>query len=60
MGVGLGNQGTRTVQAGVSGGTEQVDYALGLSHERADGFSARVGSAYNPDEDGYRRSSANV
>lgn len=60
VGVGLGNQGTRTVQAGVSGGTEQVDYALGLSHERADGFSARVGSAYNPDEDGYRRTSANA
>ncbi|WP_367065578.1 TonB-dependent receptor [Oryzisolibacter sp. LB2S] len=60
VGVGLGNQGTRTVQAGVSGGSGMVDYSLGLSHERADGFSTRVGAAYNPDDDGYRRSTANA
>jgi len=60
IGAGLGNQGTRTVQAGVSGGTDKVDYSVGLSHERADGFNARPGAAFNPDKDGYRRSSANA
>ena len=60
VGVGLGNQGTRTVQAGVSGGTGAVDYSVGLSHERADGFNARPGPSNNPDDDGYRRSSANA
>lgn len=60
VGVGLGNQGTRTVQAGVSGGTGMIDYSLGLSHERADGFNARPGAAYNPDDDGYRRTSGNA
>lgn len=60
VGVGLGNQGTRTVQAGVSGGAGLVDYSLGLSHERADGFNARPIPTANPDDDGYRRTSANA
>jgi len=60
VGVGLGNRGTRTVQAGVSGGNDRVDYSVGLSHERSDGFNSRPGPSYNPDDDGYRRSSANA
>ena len=60
VGVGLGNQGTRTAQAGVSGGTGAVDYALGLSHEASDGFNARPIPTANPDLDGYRRQSANA
>jgi vitamin B12 transporter len=60
VGVGLGNQGTRTAQAGISGGAGALDYALGLSHERADGFNSRPGAGNNPDKDGYRRSSGNA
>ena len=60
VGVGVGNQGTRTAQAGVSGGAGMVDYSLGLSYERADGFNSRPGAAYNPDDDGYRRASGNA
>lgn len=60
VGVGVGSQGTRTAQAGVSGGTNQVDYSLGVAHERADGFNARPGAGNNPDDDGYRRTSANA
>ena len=60
VGVGLGSRGTRTLQAGVSGGSAMLDYALGLSHERADGFNSRPGPAYNPDKDGYRRNSGNA
>lgn len=60
VGVGLGNQGTRTVQAGVSGGTEMVDYSIGLSREGSDGFNSRPGPGNNPDKDGYHRKSANA
>ncbi|MDF1485331.1 TonB-dependent receptor [Ramlibacter sp. H39-3-26] len=59
-GVGLGSRGTRTAEAGISGGTGMVDYALGLSHERSDGFNARPVAGANPDDDGYKRSSANA
>jgi len=57
-GVGLGNQNMRTAQAGVSGATEELDYSLGVSHERSDGFNARPG--FSLDADGYRRTSGNV
>ena len=58
--VGLGNHGTRTAQAGVSGGAGMVDYSLGISHERSDGFNARPIPTANPDDDGYRRTSGNA
>ncbi|HWJ96013.1 MAG TPA: TonB-dependent receptor, partial [Telluria sp.] len=61
---GAGSYGTRQYEAGVHGataGNHAVSYALGVSRESADGFSAtRPGAfGYNPDDDGYRRSSVN-
>ncbi len=58
--LGLGSRGTRTAQAGVSGGSGALDYSLGISHERSDGFNARPIPTANPDDDGYRRSSGNA
>jgi len=58
VGVGLGNQSTRTAQAGVSGASENFDYSLGVSHERSNGFNARPG--FSLDDDGYRNTSGNV
>jgi vitamin B12 transporter len=58
--VGIGSQGTRTAQAGVSGGTDRVDYSLGVSDERSDGFNADTAPGFNPDKDGYKRLSANA
>jgi vitamin B12 transporter len=60
VGIGIGNQGTRTAQAGVSGSAGAVDYALGLSHERSSGFNANTTPGYNPDDDGYKRLSAHA
>ncbi|WP_325341905.1 TonB-dependent receptor domain-containing protein [Xylophilus sp.] len=63
VGVGIGNQGTRTAEAGISGAfgeRGQVDYALGISHERSDGFNSRPIATSNPDKDGFRRTSANA
>ena len=58
--VGLGSHGTRTAQAGVSGGAGALDYSLGISHERSDGFNAGPIPTANPDDDGYRRTSGNA
>lgn len=58
VGMGLGSNQLRKVEAGVSGGNQQFDYALGLSKETSDGFNARKGN--NPDRDGYKSESANV
>lgn len=55
--VGVGNQGTRDGSAGVSGAANGWDYALSGAYERSDGFNSRIGPNYNPDKDGYRRSS---
>ncbi len=65
VGIGFGSRGTRTVEAGVSGGTSNgegsaIDYALGISHERSEGFNARPIATANPDDDGYRRTSGNA
>ena len=70
VGVGIGSHRTYQVEAGVSGSTgvdRQVDYSLGLSHERSDGFNAQPqrlrrasDGVRNPDDDGYERSSANA
>ncbi|PVY55161.1 MULTISPECIES: TonB-dependent receptor domain-containing protein [unclassified Simplicispira] len=61
VGIGLGNQGTRKVEAGVSGATGPegaLDYALGLAHARSSGFDSKSSGAHNPDDDGYRSTSA--
>ena len=60
VGVGFGNQGTRTAEAGISGSAGAVDYSLGVSHERSDGFNARPIPTANPDDDGYKRTSGNA
>lgn len=62
--IGAGSDATRQASAhlsGSGGGEHAVSYSIGAGHERADGFSAtRPGAfGYNPDDDGYRRSSAN-
>ena len=60
VGVGFGNQGTRTAEAGVSGSAGAFDYSLGVSHERSDGFNARPIATANPDDDGYKRTAGNA
>ncbi|RYF07889.1 MAG: TonB-dependent receptor, partial [Comamonadaceae bacterium] len=47
--LGIGSHGTRTAQAAVSGGAGALDYSLGLSQERSDGFNARTLATANPD-----------
>jgi vitamin B12 transporter len=55
--VGAGTYATRNAEAGVSGSSEGLRYAIRAAHERADGFSAtnpRVGAfTFNGDKDGY-------
>ncbi|OJX31570.1 MAG: TonB-dependent receptor [Burkholderiales bacterium 68-12] len=62
-GVGLGTQGLRRIEAGVSGtaGTGGAfDYALGIARETSDGFDAKASGAHNPDRDGHRSTSGNA
>jgi vitamin B12 transporter len=58
--LGAGNQGTMKAEAGVSGGTGAVDYALGAAHSSSDGFNARPIAGQNPDRDGYRSNSGHA
>jgi len=61
--VGVGNRGTRRLEAGVSGSTgvdNAFDYALSLAHERSDGWDIRAGVPHNPDRDGYRNTSGHA
>ncbi|MDB5850941.1 MAG: TonB-dependent receptor [Rhodoferax sp.] len=60
VGIGFGSRGTRTADAGVSGSAGAVDYTLGISDERSDGFNARPIATVNPDDDGYHRTSGNA
>lgn len=70
VGVGIGNDRTYKLEAGVSGSVgvdKQVDYSLGLSKERSDGFDAQpnrlrrpADRLRNPDDDGYERLSGNA
>jgi vitamin B12 transporter len=53
--IGVGSQGTRELGASLRGGSDSVDYALGLGAERSDGFNAVPTG--NPDLDGYRNES---
>ena len=59
VGMGVGNRGTMTAQAGVSGGVNGWDYSLGVSHASSDGFNARTTATANPDKDGYRNNAFN-
>ncbi|MBK1688556.1 TonB-dependent receptor domain-containing protein [Rubrivivax gelatinosus] len=54
-GLGWGSRGTRQADAGLSGATGSVDYALSAGWSDSNGFSAREGQ--NPDADGWRRGS---
>ena len=62
VGVGAGSQHTWRTEAGVSGASGTVDYALGLAREISKGFDAttKVNRNNNPDRDGYQASSANA
>lgn len=63
VGVGVGNQGTRKVEAGVSGATGPdgaLDYSLGVDHVRSSGFDSKSSGVHNPDDDGYRSTSASA
>lgn len=60
VGVGVGTYGTYRAEAGVSGASGTVDYALGIVRETSDGFNARPIAGQNPDRDGYRSTAANA
>ncbi|WP_315127716.1 TonB-dependent receptor domain-containing protein [Comamonas antarctica] len=51
LSLGLGSNGTRRGQAGISGVHQAWDYALDIASERSDGFDVRP--SRNPDRDGY-------
>lgn len=64
---GLGSFGTRAADAGISGaigGANKFRYVLQVARETADGYSASTPQAgpytYNPDKDGYTKSSASA
>ena len=60
----LGSAARREVSAGLSGGTADVTYSLGVQHLREKGFSATnpqvAFNSYNPDADGFSQSSVNA
>lgn len=61
VGVGVGTYNTYRAEAGVSGASGRVDYALGLVREVSEGFNATtpVNRSFNPDRDGYATTAAN-
>lgn len=60
VGVGLGSHRLRKLEAGVSGAAGAFDYALGISHERSDGYDIKDNAGHNPDKDGYRATAGNA
>ena len=65
--MGLSTHNTRKVNAGFSGASGGVDYALGVARETSDGFdsqpqrlSGAATAQNNPDQDGYRSSAINA
>jgi vitamin B12 transporter len=60
--VGVGTYATRSADAGVSGSSEGLRYAIRAAHERSDGFSATNPAAgaftFDGDKDGYDNTSA--
>ena len=60
VGIGLGSHHTTKLEAGVSGASGTLDYALGIAREESKGFNARTVATQNPDRDGYDSTSANA
>ncbi len=58
--IGFGSRNLVKPAAGVSGASGAFDYALGASHEQSTGFNVLPVPGYNPDKDGYTRSSGNA
>ena len=56
VGVGLGSQARKRAEAGFSGQSGAVDYALGVERDISHGYNAMPDG--NPDRDGYRQSAA--
>ncbi len=57
---GAGTYGERVYSAGILGSTEgdhPIRYSFNTSQEESDGFSSRIGSSYDPDKDGYTKTS---
>ena len=57
-GVGAGSRGMWKADAGFTGQSGTVDYALGVSHDQGKGYSVRTGG--NPDRDGWRNTNASA
>lgn len=60
VGLGVGDRGTRKLDAAISGGAGMWDYAIGLASERSNGFNSRPVAGQNPDTDGYRSQAAHA
>lgn len=60
VGAGVGSHGTSKLEAGISGASGTLDYALGLSRENSKGFNARTLATQNPDRDGYRNTAGHA
>lgn len=58
--LGYGSYNTQKLDFSASGGAGVVDYSIGLSGGRSDGFNIRTVATQNPDDDGYLSNSANV
>ncbi|MBY4594031.1 TonB-dependent receptor domain-containing protein [Ottowia caeni] len=58
VGVGFGNHGTKKAEAGFSGKSGGIDYAIGVERGTSHGFDSRPGS--NPDDDGYNNTNASA
>ena len=57
VGIGGGTYRTAQLEAGISGGTDTVDYAISGAHQRSNGFNSRIAPKANIDSDGYRQTS---
>ena len=59
---GAGSNKARSVEAGVSGGSGAISYAIMLARDEEEGFSATMPGAfsYNPDPDGYSKDSVSA
>lgn len=56
VGVGIGTDNLRRLEAGVSGSAGEggaFDYALGITREQSDGYDIRDNPGHNPDRDDY-------
>ena len=53
--VGIGSNNTRMASAGLRGGFEDFDYALGLSWKESDGINTRPDLVHTPDTESYKK-----